>query len=102
MSVDRRIALNLDDLPMDVFELANQGLEVESLTAGHGMTQWRPLALLFIMSLETLDHLCGELLALRHRVYSATRAQWRFYLTSSGAESLGRLSAGSAHECCRA
>jgi hypothetical protein len=44
MSVDRRIALNLDDLPMDVFELANQGLEVESLTAGHGMTQWRPLA----------------------------------------------------------
>jgi hypothetical protein len=39
MSVDKRVALDLDDLPMDVFELANQGLVVESLTAGHGTTQ---------------------------------------------------------------
>jgi Thiopeptide-type bacteriocin precursor len=38
MSVDQRVALDLDDLPMDVFELGNQGLEVESLTAGHGIT----------------------------------------------------------------
>jgi hypothetical protein len=28
---------DLDDLPMDVFELSSQGLEVDSLTAGHGM-----------------------------------------------------------------
>jgi Thiopeptide-type bacteriocin precursor len=35
---DQRVALDLDDLPMDVFELGNQGLEVESLTAGHGIT----------------------------------------------------------------
>jgi hypothetical protein len=39
MAVDQMVALNLDDLPMDVFELADQGMEVESLTAGHGMTQ---------------------------------------------------------------
>jgi Thiopeptide-type bacteriocin precursor len=39
MSVDQRVALDLDDLSMDVFELADQGLEVESLTAGHGMTE---------------------------------------------------------------
>jgi hypothetical protein len=38
MSVDKRVALDLDDLPMDVFELADQGLEVESLTGRHGMT----------------------------------------------------------------
>jgi hypothetical protein len=39
MSVDQRVALDLDDLPMDVFELVDQGLRVESLTAGHGMIQ---------------------------------------------------------------
>jgi hypothetical protein len=39
IGVDQRVALDLDELPMDVFELANQGLEVESLTAGHGTTQ---------------------------------------------------------------
>jgi hypothetical protein len=39
MAVDKRVALDLDDLPMDVFELVDQGLAVESLTAGHGMTQ---------------------------------------------------------------
>jgi hypothetical protein len=38
MTVDTRVALDLDDLPMDVFELTDQGLVVESLTAGHGMT----------------------------------------------------------------
>lgn len=39
MAVDQKVALGLDDLPMDVFELANEGLVVESLTAGHGTTQ---------------------------------------------------------------
>jgi hypothetical protein len=39
MSVDQRVALDLDDLSMDVFELADQGLEVESLTDGHGTTK---------------------------------------------------------------
>jgi hypothetical protein len=39
MSVDLRVALDLDDLSMDVFELADQGLTVESLTDGHGITK---------------------------------------------------------------
>jgi hypothetical protein len=39
MSIDKRLALDLEDLPMDVFELAENGLTVESLTAGHGMTE---------------------------------------------------------------
>jgi hypothetical protein len=39
MSVDQRVAVDLDNLPIDVFELADQGLEVESLTAGHGITK---------------------------------------------------------------
>ena len=29
----------LDDLPVDVFEIDNGGLTLESLTGGHGMTQ---------------------------------------------------------------
>ena len=37
MSVDQKVALHLDDLSVDVFELADQqGVVVESLTAGHG------------------------------------------------------------------
>ena len=36
MSVDQKVALNLDDLQLDVFELTDQGMVVESLTAGHG------------------------------------------------------------------
>jgi hypothetical protein len=39
MAVDTRVALDLDDLTMDVFELTEQGLAVESLTTGHGMTR---------------------------------------------------------------
>ena len=39
LGVDQSVALDLDDLPVDVFELANRGLEVESLTAGHGTTK---------------------------------------------------------------
>ncbi|GAB2914385.1 thiomuracin/GE37468 family thiazolyl RiPP peptide [Nonomuraea fastidiosa] len=31
--------MDLNDLPMDVFELAGDDLAVESLTAGHGMTE---------------------------------------------------------------
>jgi hypothetical protein len=38
MTVNTRVALDLDDLPMDVFELTDQGIVVESLTTGHGMT----------------------------------------------------------------
>lgn len=30
---------DVGSLPMDVFELADSGLEVESLTAGHGMPE---------------------------------------------------------------
>jgi hypothetical protein len=37
MAVDTAAAFDLDDLPMGVFELTEQG-SVESLTAGHGMT----------------------------------------------------------------
>lgn len=37
MATDQLVALQLDDLPMDVFELADSGFTVESLTAGHGM-----------------------------------------------------------------
>ena len=36
---DKRITIKLDDLPTDVFELTSSGLTVESLTAGHGMTE---------------------------------------------------------------
>jgi hypothetical protein len=39
MAVDQMVALDLDDLPIDLFELADQGLTVESLTAGHGTTE---------------------------------------------------------------
>jgi hypothetical protein len=35
----RTVSFNVDDLSMDVFELAGSGLEVESLTAGHGMPE---------------------------------------------------------------
>jgi thiazolylpeptide-type bacteriocin precursor len=39
MDVETRAASDLNDLPVDVFELADQGLEVESLTAGHGIAK---------------------------------------------------------------
>jgi Thiopeptide-type bacteriocin precursor len=39
MGIDARVALDLDDLPMDVLQLSDNGIEVESLTAGHGMTE---------------------------------------------------------------
>jgi hypothetical protein len=31
--------LNLEDLPIDIFEVADIGLSSRSLTAGHGMTE---------------------------------------------------------------
>jgi len=31
--------IDLADLPLDVFELADPGLTIESLTAGHGMPE---------------------------------------------------------------
>jgi hypothetical protein len=39
MSVSKQFALDLAELPMDVFELADSGHTVESLTAGHGMAE---------------------------------------------------------------
>jgi hypothetical protein len=38
---DAAAALDLDltDVPMDVFDLADSGLSVQSLTAGHGMVE---------------------------------------------------------------
>ncbi|MFI5913335.1 thiomuracin/GE37468 family thiazolyl RiPP peptide [Dactylosporangium sp. NPDC051541] len=33
------LSFQLDDLPIDVFEVDGSGLTVESLTGGHGMTE---------------------------------------------------------------
>jgi hypothetical protein len=35
----RTLDFDVEDLPIDVFELADSGLEVESLTSGHGMLE---------------------------------------------------------------
>jgi len=35
----KAIDFDVDSLPLDVFELAESGLEVESLTAGHGIPE---------------------------------------------------------------
>lgn len=39
MDVSETFDLDVDDLPVDVFDLADTGLTVESLTAGHGMLE---------------------------------------------------------------
>lgn len=39
MSGPDRLEFNLDDVPMDVFDLADSGLEIESLTGGHGLPE---------------------------------------------------------------
>jgi Thiopeptide-type bacteriocin precursor len=39
MSVSKKLDFDLENLPMDVFDLVDSGLTVESLTAGHGMTE---------------------------------------------------------------
>ncbi len=33
------LAFDLNSVPMDVFDLSDSGLRVESLTAGHGMVE---------------------------------------------------------------
>jgi hypothetical protein len=50
MAVDTRVALDLDDLPIDVFELADQGFPVESLTTGHGGTTMAASCCLLVCS----------------------------------------------------
>ncbi|MGC7102908.1 thiomuracin/GE37468 family thiazolyl RiPP peptide [Amycolatopsis lurida] len=39
MSVSEQLDFELEKVPMDVFDLADSGLTVESLTGGHGMTE---------------------------------------------------------------
>ncbi|MEV0587108.1 thiomuracin/GE37468 family thiazolyl RiPP peptide [Nonomuraea sp. NPDC050310] len=39
MSVSKKLDYDLSALPLDVFDLADTGLTVESLTAGHGMPE---------------------------------------------------------------
>jgi hypothetical protein len=39
VSVSGKLDFDLGNLPMDVFDLADSGLTVESLTAGHGMPE---------------------------------------------------------------
>ncbi|RVX44164.1 hypothetical protein EDD27_6887 [Nonomuraea polychroma] len=39
MSVSQGLDFSLENLPVDVFDLADSGLTVESLTAGHGMAE---------------------------------------------------------------
>ncbi|CAM3351849.1 GE37468 family thiazolyl peptide [Kibdelosporangium persicum] len=39
MSTSRRLDFDLENLPMDVFDIVDSGLTVESLTAGHGMAE---------------------------------------------------------------
>ncbi|MFE4668821.1 thiomuracin/GE37468 family thiazolyl RiPP peptide [Streptomyces sp. NPDC056716] len=34
-----RLDLDVQDLPMDVFDLSGTGLEIETLTTGHGMQE---------------------------------------------------------------
>ncbi|MEN3613816.1 thiomuracin/GE37468 family thiazolyl RiPP peptide [Plantactinospora sp. ZYX-F-223] len=39
MNTSDDLDFDLQDLPMDVFDLAESGLTIESLTAGHGMPE---------------------------------------------------------------
>ncbi|MCA2225179.1 thiomuracin/GE37468 family thiazolyl RiPP peptide [Nonomuraea aurantiaca] len=39
MSISQKLDFDLKNLPMDVFDLADSGLAIESLTAGHGMAE---------------------------------------------------------------
>ena len=39
MNVSDKLEFDLDDLPIDVFDLADSGLTIESLTAGHGLLE---------------------------------------------------------------
>jgi len=35
----KALEFDLEELPMDVFDLADSGLKIDSLTAGHGMVE---------------------------------------------------------------
>jgi hypothetical protein len=39
MTDTRNLDFDLDDLPVDVFDLDGTGLTIDSLTAGHGMAE---------------------------------------------------------------
>lgn len=39
MSVSKKLDFDLEDLPMEVFDLDDTGLTVEALTDGHGMAE---------------------------------------------------------------
>jgi hypothetical protein len=39
MSVSKDLDLELDNLPVDLFDLDGSGLAIESLTSGHGMAE---------------------------------------------------------------
>ncbi|MCC5579620.1 MULTISPECIES: thiomuracin/GE37468 family thiazolyl RiPP peptide [Microtetraspora] len=39
MGASKALDFDLENLPMDVFELADSGLTIESLTAGHGLVE---------------------------------------------------------------
>ena len=39
MNVSDSVKLNLNDLPVDIFEVADLGLSTKTLTAGHGMPE---------------------------------------------------------------
>lgn len=39
-NTSQKLDFDLADLPMDVFDLADSGLTVQSLTAGHGMPEY--------------------------------------------------------------
>jgi hypothetical protein len=44
MSTGASLAFDLDNLTLDVFEISDDGLAVESLTGAHGMTELRASA----------------------------------------------------------
>jgi hypothetical protein len=39
MGSSERLDFDLENLPMDVFDVIDSGLTIESLTAGHGMAE---------------------------------------------------------------
>lgn len=39
MAQSGKLDFDIDDLPMDVFEISEAGLTVDSLTSGHGMPE---------------------------------------------------------------
>jgi hypothetical protein len=39
MSISDKLGFDLEEVPMDVFDLSASGLEIESLTGGHGLPE---------------------------------------------------------------